>query len=186
MAENLDYKFQYNGSTLPIGSSGTPTTPAAWYYNNSESDYGIDGTYKCGLLYNWYAAKYLDDNKATLLPSGWHVPTLSEWNILITAVGGISTAGLKLKASDNSVTSSWPSGWNETDTYGFNSLPAGRRTNDAEFLYVGQNQNFIIIDEYSQANMYRINVNVTDAVEILSSGNNKIWGVSLRLVKGTE
>ncbi len=185
LAENLDYKFSYNGSTLPIGRSGTPSTPAAWYYNNNEASYGIDGTYKCGLLYNWYAAKYLDDNKATLLPSGWHVPTLSEWNTLITNVGGISVAGLNLKAAENTVTSNWPdSQWGGNNTYGFNSLPAGRRDNDGIFTFVDANQNLIIIDEYSQANMYRLNVNITDAVEVLTTGvNNKTWGVSLRLVR---
>jgi uncharacterized protein (TIGR02145 family) len=127
LAENLDYKFDVNGSTLPIGSSGNPTTPAAWYYNNDESSYGIDGTYKCGLIYNWYAAKYMDDNKDTLLPTGWHVPSYADWDALATAVGGSSTAGAKLKALDNSVTSNWPSGWGGTDNYGFSVLPTGNR-----------------------------------------------------------
>jgi uncharacterized protein (TIGR02145 family) len=125
MAENLDYKFEVNGSQIPIGQSGTPSTPAAWYYDNNETDYGIDGTYKCGLLYNWYAAKYLDDNKDTLLPNGWHVPTASEWNALATAVGGASTAGTKLKALNGSAGNDWPTGWNGTDDYGFAVLPAG-------------------------------------------------------------
>lgn len=44
LAENLDYKFSGCG----IGGSGTPSTPNAWYYNNDEATYGIDGTRKCG------------------------------------------------------------------------------------------------------------------------------------------
>ncbi len=122
MSENLDWKFPYNGGTLPVGgSSGTPSTEHAWYYNNDETTYGIDGTYKCGLLYNWYATMYLENNKSTLLPEGWHVPSASEWNILIA-----TATSSQLRATDNLVTENWPSGWNGTNDYGFNVLPAGR------------------------------------------------------------
>lgn len=121
LAENLDYKF----SGCDIGPTGSPSTPAAWYYNNDEATYGING-YKCGLLYNWYAVDYLNNHLSELgVPSGWHVPTDGEWTSLANAVGGTSTAGTKLKALDSSVTSSWPSGWNGTDDYGFGVLPAG-------------------------------------------------------------
>ena len=132
LAENLDYKF----SGCAIGSSGAPSTPAAWYYNNDETAYGIDGTRKCGLLYNWYAASLLNSSRATLCP-GWHVPTNDEWSALVTAVGGSSTAGTKLKASNNSVTSNWPSGWKGTEGYEFFALPTGARTSSSSFTDVG-------------------------------------------------
>jgi uncharacterized protein (TIGR02145 family) len=121
LAENLDYKFDGCG----IGGSETPSTPHAWYYNNDEATYGIDGTYKCGLLYNWYAVDYLEQNKATLLPTGWHVATKDEWDTLIAFAGGTSLAGTKLKATNNSITSNWPANWNGTDDYGLKILPAG-------------------------------------------------------------
>ena len=125
LAENLDYKFQYSGSTLPLNPNSNPYSAAAWYYNRNEATYGIDGTYKCGLLYNWYAAKYLNDNKDTLLPEGWHVPSESEWWTLFSSIGGRENSAPKLKALDSSVTSNWPSGWNGTNDYGFNALPTG-------------------------------------------------------------
>lgn len=115
LAENLDLKF--NG--LDIGSTGSPTTPTAWYYDNDESTYGESGN-KYGLLYNWYAVNYLETNKSTLLPDGWHVPTSAEWDDLATAVGGSSTAGTKLKS-----TAGWPDGKGGTDDFGFAVLPAG-------------------------------------------------------------
>jgi uncharacterized protein (TIGR02145 family) len=52
-------------------------------------------------------------------PSGWHLPTQNEWNVLTLAVGDVSTAGKHLKAT---------SGWNEDgneDTHGFSALPGG-------------------------------------------------------------
>lgn len=135
LAENLDYRFDVNGSPLPMGgNSGTYSTPRAWYYNNDEAAYGIDGTYKCGMLYNWWAGKYLDDNRALLLPDGWRVPTADDIGTLFSTVGGMSIAPAKLKALDNSVTSDWPSGWNGTDDYGFNALPAGRSNNGFQEL----------------------------------------------------
>lgn len=117
LAENLDYKFQVDGSQIPIGVSGSPSTPSAWYYGNDEATYGVDGN-KYGLLYNWYAAKYLEDNKSTLLPEGWRVPSSTDWDTLANAVGGASTAGTILKST------TWSSGAG-TDDYGFTALPAG-------------------------------------------------------------
>lgn len=114
LAENLDYKF----TGCAIGQSGTSTSePRANYYNNDESTYGINGN-KYGLLYNWTAVKYLEDNKSTLIP-GWHVPTLTEYQSLATAVGTMSDAGTKLKSS---------TGWaarNGDGSYAFNVLPTG-------------------------------------------------------------
>jgi uncharacterized protein (TIGR02145 family) len=120
LAENLDFKF----SGVDIGPSGAPSSPSAWYFNNDEATYGIDGTRKCGLLYNWYAVKHLNDNRSTLCP-GWHVPTDAEWGALANAVGGTGIAGTRLKSVDNSVGGVWPTNWNGTDDYGFSALPSG-------------------------------------------------------------
>lgn len=142
LAENLDYKF----SGCNIGGSGTPSTPNAWYYNNDEATYGIDGTRKCGLLYNWYAVKLLNDNKATLCP-GWHVPTDDEWTALANAVGGTGVAGTRLKAADVS----WATSWGGTDDYGFGVLPAGYYS--GSFRYVGSFASFWPVTE-SGSNAY--------------------------------
>lgn len=121
LAENLDFKF----TGLTIGASGLPSTPSAWYYNNDETNYGIEGTYKCGLIYNWFAVEYIIDND--LIP-GWHIATKDEWDNLVSAIGGLSYAGQYLKAIDNSITSGYPSGWNGTDIYTFGVLPGGMKS----------------------------------------------------------
>jgi uncharacterized protein (TIGR02145 family) len=111
LAENLDFKF----SGLAFGQSGTSSSePRGNYYQNNSSSYYV----KYGILYNWIAVKYLEDNKSSLIP-GWHVPTTAEWDALVTAVGGTSVAGTKLKS-----TTDWSSGAG-TDDYGFSALPAG-------------------------------------------------------------
>ena len=114
MAENLDFKF----SGLVVGSYGTSSSePRGIYYSNNESTYGETGN-KYGLLYNWIAVKYLEDNKSLLIP-GWHVPTIAEWNSLATAVGGASVAGTKLKS-----TTGWSSG-NGDGAFAFSAFPGG-------------------------------------------------------------
>lgn len=123
-AENLDYKFDVDGSPIPIGGSDSPGTPAAWYYNNDEETYGIDGIYKLGLLYNGYSAEYLNTHN-NLLPEGWHVPSSGELQILIDLFDGYDYAGTKLKAKDNSIRNGFPDGWNGTDDAKFSILPGG-------------------------------------------------------------
>ena len=174
LAENLDFKF------CNIGGSGSPTTPNAWYYNNDETTYGWNG-YKCGLLYNWYAVKWLEDHKTELCP-GWHVPTKGEWDALATACGGASTAGSKLKAKDNSVTSNWPSGWNSTDGYGFEALPSGYYY--GSFDLANTHAFFWNSVEYSYDNAYSDALGT--AAELLSNNYSKSLGFSLRLVRDSQ
>ena len=127
MAENLDFKF----SGLVIGQSDISSAePRGNYYSNDERYYGIIGN-RYGLLYNWIAVKYLEDNKSQLIP-GWHVPTSSEYESLFMAVGGYSLAGTKLKS-----VAGWSSGSGDGST-GFSCFPTG--------FYNGR---FIDIDIYS-------------------------------------
>lgn len=168
LAENLDFKF----SGCNIGGSGTPITPNAWYYDNDEATYGIDGTKKCGLLYNWLACKLLNDNRSNLCP-GWHVPTTSEWDALATAVGGSSTAGTKLKS-----TTGWSSG-NGDDSYGFAAFPDGNRYSDS-FYSLGSAAYFWTADENSSSACGRT---FNTGASMNSNNYNKTDAFSVRLVK---
>lgn len=149
MAENLDWKFD----GCEVGAEGQPTTPAAWYYNNNESDYGIDGTYKCGLLYNWYAVDYLAEHLSDLgVPAGWRLPnhnqadaSQDDYRILMSSVGSEIS---KLKASDNSIVQGFPSGWNGNGESGFNMLPCGQR-----YAYGYMNINYDVHHWYRNGNM---------------------------------
>ena len=176
LAENLDFKF----SGCNIGGSGTPSTPNAWYYNNDEATYGIDGTRKCGLLYNWYACKLLNDNRSELVP-GWHVPTNDEWTALANAVGGTSTAGTKLKAANVS----WATSWGGTDDYGFGVLPAGHF--DGSFRSVGSGANFWTITENGGGAIYRyFGTGATMYQGMYQGTRSKDYGYSVRLVKDSQ
>ncbi len=119
-AENLN-AIKYNDNTSIPCVPGNPdwenlTTPGYCWYNNDSATYG--GTY--GALYNWYAA---DTN--ILCPAGWHVPSDTEWETLVTYLGGENVAGGKLKESD---TANWsPPNTGATNESGFTALPGGMR-----------------------------------------------------------
>jgi uncharacterized protein (TIGR02145 family) len=102
MAQNLNYVVE--GSTCYANSSANCATH--------------------GRLYSWSMAK-------SACPSGWHLPTRAEWDILNNYVGGSSTASRHLKAT---------SGWNTyngrnggLDTYGFAALPSGYGDSNSGF-----------------------------------------------------
>ena len=168
-AENLDFK----ASGINIGPSGMPGTPAAWYYNNDEATYGVNGN-KYGLLYNWLAVKYLDDNRDVLMP-GWHVPTYVEWDNLKNAVGGSSVAGTKLKSSIG-----WSSG-NGTDDFDFTVFPAGNRSSGV-FESIGSGSIFWTISEYSSSKAMSRIFN-TQASMNSNNHDKHLLGCSVRLVK---
>jgi uncharacterized protein (TIGR02145 family) len=180
LAENLDYVW--NG--LSIGGSGTSTDSHAWYYNNNETDYGIDGTYKCGLLYNWYAADYLDNNKATLLPDGWRLPDINDYNILESVVSH-DNGGRILKALENSISQGFPSSqWGGTDDYRFSALPTGWRNPDnSSFRQFNEHAHFWLKNVYGSSNAYSwyLHNNYSDINS--SIYNLKTAGFSIRLVK---
>ncbi len=135
MAENLNYAYLQPTDELDSSS---------FCYNDS-----AEYCEKYGRLYLWSAAMdsagtwslngkgcgYENECSPTypvrgVCPEGWHLPSRTEWSILLTAVGGqltmrgYSTAGTKLKST---------SGWkdfigtnsNGTDDFGFSALPAG-------------------------------------------------------------
>lgn len=78
-----------------------------WAFNNDELN-------KYGYLYKWETAK-------EACPSGWHLPSKEEWEILINYLGGRKIAGCKLKSIN---------GWKSPNTgannsSGFSALPGG-------------------------------------------------------------
>jgi uncharacterized protein (TIGR02145 family) len=121
-----------------------------WAKKNLNCDVGVSKCYdndpanctKYGRLYDWNTAK-------TACPKGWHLPSDAEWDALMTAVGGSSTAGEKLKA-----TSGWNSDGNGTDEYGFSALPGGGGSSDGYFFDVGSFGHWWSATEYGSDGAY--------------------------------
>jgi uncharacterized protein (TIGR02145 family) len=128
MAENLAYLPQvndgWNGSEIdkyyyvydytPLGA----TEPEKVTNAKATSNYQ---TY--GVLYNWTAAMDSAVSSSAspsgvqgVCPSGWHLPSDAEWNVLANFSGDSTVMGGKLKSA---------SAWDGTDDYNFSALPSG-------------------------------------------------------------
>jgi len=93
-------------------------------YNFRNYDHKLRAVY--GYLYNYYAYSH-----TSFAPSGWHVPTQSEWNALSAYLGGDSVVGGKLKETG---TDHWLSPNTGADnSSGFTLLGAGGRAENGLF-----------------------------------------------------
>lgn len=84
-----------------------------------------------GRHYTWYVT--IDSRK--ICPSGWHVPSDTEWTELINFLGGEAVAGGKLKSIEI-----WPGpNTGATDEFGFSAVPGGHRIYAGYWGAFGQN-----------------------------------------------
>ena len=103
MAENLNYE----------------TATSSFCYNDS-----AEYCEKYGRLYGV--------SVRNMCPEGWSLPGSTEWNALITTVGGEATAGIMLKSMEG-----WDDNGNGSDSFGFSALPAGFRSSDGSYDDLG-------------------------------------------------
>ena len=177
MAENLDYQMTRSwcggGSGENAGDCDTYGRLYTWAaaMGKSEAECGYDHEYECDLG---------TGNVQGACPDGWHIPTYSEWEELLNAVGGQSTAGTKLKA-----TTLWEAGAFSTneDAYGFSALPAGYRYNGGVFYYTGKYAQFWSSTEYELSNFaYYINL-LHSANDAAMKYSIKMNGLSVRCLQ---
>lgn len=164
-AENL----LYSGNIPEI------TSNEAWAsnFNTSSSNPGWAYDNLGGKHYNWYAV-----NTNTLCPSGWRIPTSSDWQILRNFLGGINVAGGKMKSL---------SGWNPPNTdanneSGFNGMATGYRGTHGDLKLQGFN------GYWWSSNVYNGNNGLTtylshDNGKLNENYNHKSGGFPCRCLK---
>ena len=128
LTENLRTTKYSDGSDIPLVTdsaawSNLDTSGYCWNNNDSAANAQIYGA-----LYNWYTV-----NTNKLCPSGWHVPTDTEWTVLTDYLGGL--AGGRLKETGTAH-------WNDPNTDAINdskftALPGGRRFSSGAFAGIG-------------------------------------------------
>jgi uncharacterized protein (TIGR02145 family) len=135
---NLDVTTYRDGTPIPQVTDPAQwanLTTGAWCYYNNDPANGT--TY--GKLYNWYAVAGVHDNDPNtpnkiLAPTGWHIPTDSEWTTLTTFLGGTQVAGGKMK----STSPLWQSpNTGATNESGLSCLPGGGRNINGPFNGLG-------------------------------------------------
>jgi len=180
MAENLKTTKYRNGNligtttyaTLDISNATTyPTPKYQWAYAGNESNVA---TY--GRLYTWYAAT----DSLNVCPTGWHLPTDTEWKILTNHLGGESAAGGKLKETG---TTHWLSpNTGATNTSGFTALPGGYRNVDGAFTSIGYTGYWWSSTEYPAYGAWRRYMTY-DSSNVSGYLNLEAYGFSVRCVK---
>jgi len=157
---------EYGGEIYETVKIGYQT----WFKSNL--NYDVEGS-RCysntpancttyGKLYDWATAMALSascntsscasqvgTNHQGICPSGWHIPSDTEWTTLTNFVGGFSTAGTKLKANSPL----WKSG-KGTDIYGFSALPGSYGTSAGNFSNVGYEGQWWSATEYNAGHVY--------------------------------
>ncbi|MFA4839383.1 MAG: fibrobacter succinogenes major paralogous domain-containing protein [Candidatus Neomarinimicrobiota bacterium] len=137
MAENLKVTHYRNGNAIPnitdrlwnVNPDKRWSNLNTGAYCNYANDVNNVTTY--GRLYNWYAIK---DNR-NIAPTGWHVPTDTEWQILVDYLGGYAVAGGKMKEAG---TTHWNSpNTGATNASGFFALPGGDRYGVGNYSDIG-------------------------------------------------
>ena len=167
MAENLNRE---------IGNS--------WCYDNKNYNCDIYGR-----LYDWSTAMGIsssynsskwgeDDVKHQgICPSGWHLPSKADWDILVTYAGGYDKAGKKLKSAYG-----WYGNGDGTDDYGFSALPGGNRGSDGNFDNAGNRGSWWTATEGGGNNAY-YRLMRYDGDYVLNYYGNESFGCSVRCVK---
>ncbi len=108
--ENLKTTKYNDGSSIPYINDGFQWTHLTTDAGTNQNTYGN--------LYNWFAV-----NTGKLCPSGWHVPSFDEWEVLEDFLGGSYDAGGRLKEAG---TSHWDEpNYGAINSSGFSALPAG-------------------------------------------------------------
>jgi uncharacterized protein (TIGR02145 family) len=140
MAENLNY------GTMDTSSSTLQSGDQKSCYQNLEANCDTEGG-----LYQWHQAMNLPGSCSTtgcsaqinlpnhqgLCPTGWHMPSKTDWDLLGTTLGGAATAGFSMKLNNTGDASYDAAIYNDGNSSGFSAFPAGIRYFNGTFAYHG-------------------------------------------------
>jgi uncharacterized protein (TIGR02145 family) len=153
MAENLRTTKFNDRTDIPLIKSnsewGELSTPGFCWYNNDEE------TFKqfYGALYNWHSV-----NTGKLCPTGWHVPTWTEYRILLAYpynplgadLGVPKSMAAKWGWATSTVQGSIGNDMESNNKSGFSALPAGLRLkDDGSFKNFGLSTTFWSSSEFT-------------------------------------
>lgn len=165
MKQNLNYGTQVSDVTVMTNNSVVEKA----CYNNTTSNCDTFGG-----IYTWDEAMNYSTNEQGICPTGWHIPTQTEWQILINFLGS-TTAGYQMKAAatDSII-------WDGNNSSGFTGIPGGigQGTN---YLYMGQRNTYWSSSEFSSTDAY--DYGLTSGINTLDEANNtKNSGYCIRCI----
>ncbi|MFO0469123.1 MAG: fibrobacter succinogenes major paralogous domain-containing protein [Bacteroidota bacterium] len=195
--ENLRVRRYNNGTAIPFDNTGGSGGNSSTWQNltrGAHTIYAHDSTAttpsnltKYGYLYNWYAAKgiyttgtIVSTDTLNICPSGWHVPSDTEWTTLTTELGGESVAGGKMKSVGTAYWSSQSTGTDNSS--GFSVLPGGFRLNGVSFYNIRLNAFFWSATEFDYNYAWFRDLNNINGI-VYRESINKSLGASVRCLR---
>jgi len=136
MKTNLRTRRYNNNDTLASllwrYQQNIPGVGTTALYNNDMANLPVYGR-----LYSYTAAT----DARGLCPTGWHLPSQGEWNVLAQFAGDTLHAGIRLKGAVN-----WSGAPAGTNAHGLGILPGGIGYNDNVFSFLGTQAHFWACD----------------------------------------
>ncbi|MHC1703665.1 MAG: FISUMP domain-containing protein [Tenuifilaceae bacterium] len=176
MKENLKTTKYRDGSDIPNITDQTAwaaqTTGAyCWYDNDATTNKD-----PYGALYNYYAVV----DSRNLCPTGWHVPSDTDWTNLTNYLGGEKVSGGLLKESG---TLHWAAPNTESNNAtGFTAVPSGYRDPTYGFDGIGQMVEFSS-STASDATYLLIRYLQTNSIIVQKGSDYKNAGLTVRCLK---
>ena len=131
MGKNLNVSHYNDNSIIPNITDNTKwANDSLGAYRNYNNNININNTcIDCGKLYNWYAISATTNGNKNVCPTGWHVPSMADWEKLADFLGGQAVAGDNLRSSIKYIwgASSYP------NSYLFSAVPSGRSNDKGAF-----------------------------------------------------
>ena len=133
-----------------------------------------------GNLYNSYAI----NDERSICPEGWHVPTSNDITILTNYLGGLSSAGDKMKSTgtiegDDGLWQAY--NINDTNESGFTALPSGFRNSNGKYTKMGMTASFAKSSLFSSFSLNFEILGTSSVVFLTTVSNNK--GCSVRCLR---
>ena len=180
MAENLKVTKYNDGSSIPnvdFLPDWNSLTTGAWAYYSSVTA----NNDKYGKLYNWYVVNPILNGNKNVCPTGWHVPTDSEWTVLIEYLGGENIAGGKMKEAG--LTSWVVINIDATNSSLFTGLPGGYRSENNFSDILGKDGRWWSSSEYDSGSAKSLGLYYTSGGASSKGRNSKGHGLSIRCLK---
>lgn len=173
LKENLNIGSKINGSQQQTNNS----IIEKYCYNNDDSKCTVYGG-----LYQWSEMmQYLSSPGIQgICPTGWHIPTDFEWNILTDFLGGEIVAGGKIKEAGLAHWISPNTG--ATNISGFTALPGGFRGSDGSFQDLTKKAHIWSSKMFDASNSWYLSLNYGWEYSMLPY-NERVYGFSVRCLK---
>jgi uncharacterized protein (TIGR02145 family) len=169
MAENLRTTTYSNGDRIvnvPLNSNWSSSSTGAWSHYANNSAYEV----LFGKLYNW---KSVEDSRG-LCPTGWRVPSDTEWRALASKLG--DNAGHILKT-----TSGWLQNGNGSNILGFSAQPGGYRSFNGDFMELGTHGFWHTANQFDDTRSRYVIIR-HDRKSLRLDYGNKQYGFSVRCI----